>query len=215
MKQRTRWILTAVACVTLAGTIYGCAALKGIPSALANLKKLQFKLDNVNQFRLAGVDISRFASRGDIGFGDVANLTAAVLQKRLPAQFTLNVAVRNPNDAAGGQQSTSTNLFLRKIAWTLHIDDKPTISGVTDQRLQIPGNGQTVTIPIAMQLDLYQFFGNRGADDLINLALAIGGAQGSSSRLKMTARVTAEVPPLAPFEYPGDLTIIDKGFSNP
>jgi hypothetical protein len=214
MKQRTRWILGAVAGVALASTIYGCAALKGIPGALANLKKLQFKLDRVDNFRLAGVSLSRFASKGDIGFGDVANLTAAVLQKRLPAEFTLNVAVRNPNDAAGGS-TQSTNLFLRKIAWTLLIDDKQTISGVVDQRLQIPGNGQTTMIPVTMQLDLYQFFSGRGADDLINLALAIGGAQGSSSRLKMTARVTAEVPPLAPFEYPGELTIVDKAFTNP
>jgi|SRR4051812_16800585 hypothetical protein len=214
MKQRTRWILAAATSVALAGTIYGCAALKGIPSALANLRKLQFKLDKVNGFRLAGVDISRFASRGDIGFGDIANLTAAVLQKRLPVEFTLNVAVRNPNDGSGGSQQ-STNLFLRKIAWTLLIDDKPTISGVTDQRLQIPGNGQSTNIPITMQLDLYKFFGESGADNLINMAFAIGGTQGSSSRLKMTARVTAEVPPLAPFEYPGDITIVDKSFTNP
>jgi hypothetical protein len=213
MKQRTSWILIAITSTALAGTIYGCAALKGIPSALANLRKLQFKLDNVSNFRLAGVDVSRFASRGDIGFGDVANLTASILQKRLPAEFTLNIAVRNPNDGTGSPQATS--LFLRKIAWTLLIDDKPTISGVTDQRLQIPGNGQTTTIPLTMQLDLYKFFGDQGADNLINLALAIGGSSGSSSRLKMTARVTAEVPPLAPFEYPGDITIVDKAFTNP
>lgn len=213
MKQRTSQILIAITGIALGGAFYGCQVLKGIPSALADLKKLQFKLDNVTGFRLAGVDISRFASRGDIGFGDVANLTAAVLQKRLPAEFTLNVAVRNPNDGSTGRPAT--NLFLRKIAWTLLIDDRTTISGVTDQRLQIPGTGQSTTIPLTMQLDLYKFFSDRGADDLINLALAIGGQSGSSSRLKLTARVTAEVPPLAPFEYPGDITIVDKGFTNP
>jgi len=215
MKQRTSQILIAVTGIALGSAFYGCQALKGIPSALADLKKLQFKLDNVSGFRLAGVDISRFASRGDIGFGDVANLTAAVLQKRLPAEFTLNVAVRNPNDGASGTGRPATNLFLRKIAWTLLIDDRTTISGVTDQRLQIPGTGQTTTIPLTMQLDLFKFFSDRGADDLINLALAIGGQSGSSSRLKLSARITAEVPPLAPFEYPGDITIVNQGFTNP
>lgn len=201
--------MAAIAAATMAALANGCAQL----GALADLKRLQFKLDNVSGFRLAGVDVSRAASKGDIGFADVANLTTSILQKRMPASFTLNVAARNPNDASGGRQAT--NLFLRKIAWTLIIDDRTTISGVTDQRLQIPGTGQTVNIPLTMELDLYKFFGDRGVDDLINLGLAIGGRNGSASRLKLSARVTVEVPPLSPIEYPGDITIVDKSFSNP
>ncbi len=72
-----------------AGLFYGCSAIQG----LMGLNKLQFKLDNVNGFRLAGVDVSRAASRGDIGVGDVLNLTSAFAQKRLPVDFTLNVAL--------------------------------------------------------------------------------------------------------------------------
>lgn len=199
----------AMAAVALAALLGSCAQL----GALADLKRLQFKLDNVNNFRLAGVDVSRAAGKGDISAMDVINLGASVLQKRMPAEFTLNVAARNPNDASGGRQATS--IFLRKIAWTLSIDDRTTISGVTDQRLQIPGTGQTVVIPLTISLDLYKFFGDRGVDDLINLALAIGGRNGSASRLKLSARITAEVPPLGPFEYPGDITIVDKNFTNP
>lgn len=213
MNTRINRILLALACVTIGGGIYGCATLKSLPGAIADLQRLQFKLDNVSNFRLSGIDVSRIASRGDIGFADAARLTSNILQKQLPAEFTLNVAVKNPND--GGSGRPATNLFLRKIAWTLYIDDRSTISGVTDQRLQIPGSGQTVTIPLTMQLDLYKFFSDRGADDLINLGLAIGGSQGSSSRLKLTARITAEVPPFNAFEYPGEITIVDKGFSNP
>ncbi|HVZ39613.1 MAG TPA: LEA type 2 family protein [Candidatus Kapabacteria bacterium] len=209
MKRFTTWIIVAAFGLALVGALNGCAAL----GALADLKHLQFKLDNVSNFRLNGVDVSRAATKGDIGFSDIASLTAAVIQKRMPADFTLNVAVRNPNTSSGGH--AATDLYLRKIAWTLSIDDRTTISGVTDQRLQIPGTGQTVNLPITMSVDLYKFFGDRGVDDLINLGLALGGRSGSASRLKLTARVTAEVPPLAPIEYPGDITIVDKSFSNP
>ena len=202
MRLSKQWILGAVAAIGVATLINGCAQL----GALADLKRLQFKLDNVANFRLSGIDVSRAASKGDIGFGDIANLTASVLQKKLPASFTLNVAVRNPNDGSGGRGATS--LFLRKIAWTLSIDDRTTITGVTDQRLQIPGTGQTVILPLTMELDLYKFFGDRGLDNMINLALAIGGKSGSSSRLKLNARVTVEVPPVAPIEYPGYITIV-------
>jgi len=193
-----------------AGLLYGCSAIQG----LMGLNKLQFKLDNVNGFRLAGVDVSRAASRGDIGVGDVLNLTSAFAQKRLPVDFTLNVAVKNPNTPSAGKGAT--NLFLRKIAWTLLIDDRATISGVTDQRLEIPGGGQTVTVPLQMSLDLYKFFSDRGFDDLLNLGLAIGGNRGSSSRLKLTAQISAEIPGTnSVIQYPGTLTIVDHSFTNP
>ena len=49
-----------------------------------------------------------------------------------------------------------------------------------------------------------------------NLALAIGGRSGSASRLKLTARIAAEIPGTnAVIEYPGDITIVDRAFSNP
>lgn len=210
MKPKALWITILLAGVSLSGMLNGCAQL----NALSDLKKLQFKLDNVNGFRLAGVDVSRAAGKGDIGVTDILNLTSAIAQKRMPADFTLNVAVRNPNDGSGaGRQATS--ILLRKIAWTLVVDNRTTISGVTNQSLQIPGTGQATNIPITMSLDLYKFFGERGLDDLLNLALAIGGRNGSASRLRLTARVTAEVPPLPSFEYPGDITIVDKTFTNP
>lgn len=210
MKRRTSWIsLTAVGLI-LSVALYGCATLSG----LMNLGKLQFKLANVNGFRLNGVDVSRIASRGQIGPMDVIAIGSAFAQKRLPVDFTLNVDVKNPNTGANGAQPTP--LYLNKIAWTLLIDDRTTINGVTNQNLQIPGNGQSITLPITMSLDLYKFFSDRGLDDLLNLALAVGGNQGSSSRLKMTARITATVPGTnVPITYPGDITIINQGFSNP
>jgi len=213
MERRTNLLLASFGALTLCIALNGCSALKGLPSALANLKRLQFKLDNVNNFTLNGVNLQRTATRGDVNLMDIGRLTAAFASRSLPAQFTLNVAVRNPNDGSSGRPAT--NLFLRRINWTLLIDDRTTINGVTDQRLEIPGTGETKIIPITMSLDLYKFFGDRGFDDLLNLALAVGGAQGSSSRLKLTARATVEVPPLAAFEYPGDITIVNTSFTNP
>lgn len=210
MRSRTRWIGTLAGIILAGGIFYGCSTLQG----LMGLNKLQFKLDNVNNFSVAGINVANAASRGDISVGSILNLTSAFAQKKLPVSFTLNVAVKNPN--TGGNGKAATNLFLRKIDWNLLIDDRTTISGVTDQRLEIPGSGQTVTVPLQIGLDLYQFFGDKGFDDLLNLALAIGGRGGSASRLKLTARVSAEIPGTTTvIQYPGDITIVDRGFSNP
>lgn len=202
----------AAPALIMAAMLGGCKALKDVTSALTDLKKLQFKLENVNGFRLAGVDVSKASNPKNISTMEMISLGSAFAQKKMPVEFTLNVAARNPNDGSSGGRSTP--LYLRKLGWTLLIDDRTTISGVVDKRLEIPASGQSTMIPITIGLDLYQFFGDRGLDDMVNLALAIGGAQGSSSRLKLTAKVSVETP-IGLVDYPGDITIVDQQFTNP
>ncbi|MCC7437528.1 MAG: LEA type 2 family protein [Armatimonadetes bacterium] len=199
----------AAPALLMAAMLGGCKALKDVTSALTDLKKLQFKLENVSNFTLAGTDISDMSSLSAM---QMVTMGAAFAQKKIPVNFTLNVAARNPNDGTSGGRSTP--LYLRKLGWTLLIDDRTTISGVVDKRLEIPASGQSTMIPISVGLDLYQFFGDRGLNDMVNLALAIGGAQGSSSRLKLTAKVSVETP-IGLVDYPGDITIVDQQFTNP
>jgi hypothetical protein len=212
MKRVTSLAVMALLGLSLAGFAGGCKSLKDVAQALTSFQKLQFKLGDVNNFRLNGVDVSKFSNMSQISALDVARIGAAVAQKSLPVEFTLNVLAKNPNDGSSGTQATS--LFLRKMVWTLYIDGRSTINGTVDQRLQIPGSGQTVTIPLTVGLDLYKFFNDKGMNDLVNLALAMGGAQGTSSNMKLTARVTVETP-LGLIDYPGELTVVNTQFSNP
>lgn len=211
MKVRVHSAATALLCASLAFLGLGCKSIKDITSALTDLRRLQFKLDKATNFQLNGVDVSKFSQPSQISPLDAARLYTAFSQKSLPVAFTLNVLARNPNNGQEGTRSTS--LYLRKVAWTLLIDDRTTINGVTDQQLEIPGTGQSTTIPITMQLDLYKFFADRGLNDLLNLALAIGGQSGSASRLTLKARVSVQTP-IGVVDYPGDITIVDKQFSN-
>lgn len=191
--------------------IPGCQTLKDAVSALNSFKQLQFKLGDVNGFRVAGVDATKASSPSSFNFSDAAKLLAAYNSKKLPVSFTLNVLAKNPND--GKSATKATDLFIKKFAWTLSIDDRTTINGVVNDRLRIPGTGQTTTIPMTMELDLLKFFGDKGYEDVLNLALAIGGVSGSSSRLKLGARVTVETP-LGDVTYPDELTIVNAQFTN-
>jgi hypothetical protein len=212
MKPKLTTALLGVALVAASLAGLGCAQI----NALGNLKKLQFQLGTVNNFRLNGVDLSRISSGGQIGPMDMARLGQALMMKTMPVEFTLNVLAKNPNAAtAGAAGNQSTNLYLSRLDWRLLIDDRETINGTVNQRLAIPGNGQTTTIPVTMGLDLYKFFGGQGLNDLIGLALAIGGANGSSSRLKLVAKVTVDAPIIGPVTYPNEITIVNTQFSNP
>ena len=139
-------------------------------------------------------------------------LLAAFQKKSLPVYLTLNVAAKNPNDGAGG--STQKAALLKALAWTLKIDGKETITGDIPNPIEIPGTGQATIIPLQLSLDLYKFFGEQGYDSLLNLALAIAGQKGSTSRLTLTAVPTVSVAGLD-LKYPGQLEIVDKEFTNP
>jgi hypothetical protein len=212
MRRVLSFAAIALLGLSLAVVSPGCKTLKDVTNALTGFQKLQFKLGDVNNFRLNGVDVSKVSQQGQINPLDIARIGAAIAQKSLPVEFTLNVLAKNPNDGSSGTQATP--LYLRKMAWTMLIDGRTTINGTVDQRLQIPGSGQTTTIPLTVGLDLYKFFNDKGMNDLVNLALALGGAQGSSSRLKLTARVSVETP-LGVIDYPGELTVVNTQFTNP
>jgi len=206
-------LIVSLALVGVVGTLNGCSTLKSVADALTSLGKLQFKLGDVKDFTLGTISIGNLSSVSDVNPLEVVNLVNAVRQNKLPVSFTLNVLAKNPND---GSTTKATPLYLRKIAWTLAIDDRNTITGVTDRRLEIPASGQTTTIPITMSLDMMQFFADKGYNDIMNLAFAIGGKSGSSSRLKMSARITVENPiTQQPFEYPSEITVVNTQFSNP
>ena len=177
--------------------------------ALTNLQRLQFKLGAVNNFALAGVRLSSIGSISELNLIDAARLLAAFAQGELPASFTLNVLAKNPNDGTGG--TTKTTAVLKSLAWRLFLDNKETINGNVARNIEIPGVGQTATIPIDMSLDLIRFFKDVGYESLVNLALALGGVHGSSSRVTLKATPTVDTF-LGPISYPGEITIVDQEF---
>lgn len=190
---------------------YSCKQLQQFADTMSSLQRLQFKLNNVSGFRLAGIDVQSKKSVSDFSITDGFNLANAFNKKKFPADFTVNVDAKNPNDGSGKTKSTVAT--LTSLDWKLYIDDVQTIAGNINKSIEIPGTGQTTTIPLGMSLDLYQFFADKGYDGIVNLALALGGVQGSAARLKLDAQPTVSTP-LGPIQYPGRITIIDKNFTN-
>lgn len=197
--------IALIAVITL--SFNACQQLKEIQQTMTNIGRLEYKLKDVNGFRLAGISLQNKKSINDISITDGLKLTQAFATKRFPAEFTLNVAAKNPNDGTGGYPQTTAT--ISRMEWRLLIDDVPTINGVVDQPITVPGTGVTTTIPIRMQLDLYDFFGNRGYDKIINLALAIGGYSASPTKLKLDIKPTVNTK-FGPITYPSRITVVDK-----
>jgi hypothetical protein len=190
----------------------GCTTLQQIQDTLTNVKRLQFKLDSAAPGNLAGINLAAIDSPTKISLIDGLKLANAFRQKSLPLSMTLNVAAKNPNDGTGG--GAKKTALLKALAWTLKIDNKATISGDIPNPIEIPGTGQATIIPLQLSLDLYKFFSDQGYDSVLNLALAIAGQKGSTSRLSLTAVPTVSVAGFD-LKYPGAIEIVDKEFTNP
>jgi hypothetical protein len=186
-----------------------CSALKGIQDAMTNLSRCKFKLESVNNFQLMGVRLSDKKSISDFSLTDGVKLTAGFARNEFPASFTLNVAAVNPNDGTGGTKQTAAT--LTSFAWTLIIDNTLTINGDISEPISIPGTGQQTVIPLQMNLDLAKFFKDRGYESVVNLAMALGGANSSPSRITLRATPRLRTS-FGDITYPGAIDIIDKEF---
>lgn len=201
--------LILVSIITLT-SIQSCSTISNLAK---NLQNLQFKLDNVNNFKLNGIDVSKISQPSQLSIIDMLSLTNMITKKQLPVDFTLNVSAKNPNGTSGNSSSNSSAITLTKMNWTLLIDDRTTINGVVNQPINVPGAGQSTIIPVGIQLDLMKFFNDKGVDDLVNLALALGGAQGSTTRLKLSVRPTVQTP-VGSYQYPSDIMVMSSGYTN-
>ncbi|MCE2502492.1 MAG: hypothetical protein J4G05_00275 [Chlorobi bacterium] len=206
--RSTKAIIIAI--VTGIIILPGCQTIRDAANALNSLKQLQFKLGDVHNFQAGGIDISKLSSPSNLSVIDGLKVLNAYNSKKFPVSFALDVLTKNPN--TGTSTNEGTDLIIKRLEWNLYIDDKMTINGVASG-WKIPGTGETVTNQLIMNLDLLQFFADKGYDDLFNLAFAIGGVSGSSSRLKLTARVTVDMP-FRDVTYPDELTIVNASFTN-
>ena len=152
-----------------------CNSSKETAKPVINLQKCEFKIDNVVDFKVADIDISKIKSVKDISLSDAAKLSQIFNSKKVPVTFTLNMEAHNPNDGLNG--TTKSTVTLQKLDWSLLVDGVQTITGAVNQPIEIPPSAinTKTTIPLEMGLDLYEFFENKDYKSLINVAAAVGG----------------------------------------
>jgi len=195
-----------VAILMVSFVFSSCNVMKEIGQAVTNLSRCSFKLSGISNFQIAGISLS---GKTRLGIADAAVAVAAFGRGELPTTFTLNVAAVNPNDGTGGSPKSAAT--LTSFAWNLRLDDTPTISGDIAEPITIPGTGQEAIIPLRMNLDLMRFFKDKGYEKIVNLALALGGAQGSASRVTLRAKPSMRTD-YGTLTYPGEIDIVNTEF---
>lgn len=201
MKIKIALIITAI--IMFAG---GCAALKDISQTLSDIKNLQYKLGNVSGIRLAGVDIDNKERIEDFSISEGLKLGNAFRNKNLPMEFILNVDAKNPNDGTGNTRRTSAT--IANMDWQLYIDGVKTIAGDLATPVTVPESQSSVNIPLRMRLDLFEFFGDRGYEGILKLALKLADMSEEPAMIKLDAKPTVNTS-IGPISSPR-VTIVNS-----
>ena len=172
-----------------------CTVVKQIQQ-VTTMSRCDFKLNDVQDIRLAGVLVQNIKSVNDLNLSDGARLAGALTSSTLPLTFTLNVVAKNPNDQTAG---------LNRLEWILLIDDIEMVSGVNETPVSIPGKG-TVIIPLTMNIDLRKALSGKSGQAMMNFAFNLAGANGTPTRINLKAKPTILVGKY-PLAYPGYITV--------
>jgi len=170
--------------VCIAGfLLVSCASLQNA----MKLSEIQFSFDRVSSVRVAGIDLMSVRSVNDINPFNVARATLAVSRGTLPLDLTVQVRTENP-------VVNSIAATLVSMEWTLMLDGRETISGVMNDQVTLPA-GKPQTIPLTLRLNMVEFFNEKNALDMLDLALAVAGEGGRVPKgVALKIRPTIETP---------------------
>lgn len=186
-----------------------CSSLTNISSSLMNVKPLQFKIRGISGMRIGDIDVASKSSLSSFSIQEALTLKNLVAAKTMPVTFVLTIDAMNPNAGTNGLKSIP--LTLEDLQWRLLIDGRPTITGGLDRPLEIAGNNGTTSIPLTVSLDLMQTFSDKDMMSLVNLACALGGANGSTASVALDALPVVRSP-LGVLSSDKRITIIDKEY---
>lgn len=172
--------------------VTSCASIRDMANSIMSLKDMQFRVVRVENMRVAGVDVSRLQNLKGLSASDAFKLLDAYHSKRLVTTFTLYVEARNPNDGSGGAKPA--DLTLKALPWKLYIDERPSVSGDIRTEVAIPGGGTSAPFPLEISVDLSSVINDRGYEDLMALALSIGGLNSQPTKLMVEATPTVSTP---------------------
>jgi hypothetical protein len=182
-------------CLLGLGVFASCQTLREV----SNLKDVKFRIDRVEDARLAGVSLEQVQSYRDLGGMDVTRLGSALSQGELPLSFTLHVEATNP-------ENNRLNARLTQMDWTLLLEDRETISGVFQREVVLPPGAPT-DVPVNVELDLVEFF-DENLRGLVDLATAISG-DGPPQNVKLEVQPTIQTR-LGPMQYPKPIIVVSE-----
>lgn len=164
---------------------------------MSALAKCEFKVNNIKDLTLVGVNIQKISSITDLSWSDAGKIAAAIFTSSFPLNFTLNLDVKNPN---------KTMAALNHLDWILLIDDIQMAKGMVDKRVEIAPNGGVSNLPININFDLKEALSGKSYESIKNFAFNLAGYGSGPTRITVKAKPTIMIGNKS-IQYPGYISI--------
>ncbi|PIW44109.1 MAG: hypothetical protein COW18_13970 [Zetaproteobacteria bacterium CG12_big_fil_rev_8_21_14_0_65_54_13] len=164
MKSPNRLLLIMAVITPLFFT--ACASLR----SLTTLSQVEFTLDHISSVKVAGIDLMRIDSPEQLNMYQIARASLALSREDLPLELTLHLRSENP-------QANQIAATLTRLDWTLILDGRETISGTLHDSVRLPA-GDATDIPLRLRLNMFEFFNEKSAMDMLDMALAFAAEDG-------------------------------------
>jgi LEA14-like dessication related protein len=179
-------------------TLFGCGVNKQAQQIKA-LEKCTYRVVSASNISVAGTDVKRLMNNQDINLGSLPALAFGLLRKDVPLRAMINMEIANP---AGNL--AAINQFEYKVL----INNQELAEGFVDRQISIAA-GQSVVVPVAVNVNVYQFISNNRVMSEISDFLRGGDRKGLVTlKIKPSIMVGGTL-----IKYPGYITI-DKEFSS-
>jgi len=172
-----------------------CEVLNQVAQTI-NFASCKFNFNSVDNIQMLGINLSKGMSKTDLNITQLASLTNAIINKRLPVTFNVNVGVDNPNSIAAS---------MAKMDYIITLNGKEVISTTMNKSISVPANGSNV-VSIPITTDLFQLFSGESGEAVMNLAFKLAGASNDPVQvgLKVKPYITINGQQLA---YPDYITM--------
>jgi len=180
----------------------GCGVNKQAQQIKA-LENCKYRVISATNISVAGTDVKRLMNNQNINLGSLPALAFGLLRKDVPLRANLNMEINNPSGNVA-----AINQFEYKIL----INNQELADGFVDQLVTV-SPGQSVVVPVAVNVNIYQFISNTQVMGQITDFLR-GGAGGAERKGLVTLKVRPSIMVGgALIKYPGYITI-NKEFSS-
>jgi hypothetical protein len=170
---------------------------------LKALENCDYKITGANTITVAGTDVKKLIDSKTINLSSLPGLALGYLRKDIPLKANLQVEISNPSSELAA---------INNFDYIILVNKQELVSGTIDQRINIEA-GKSVTVPLQMNANIYQFLSNPSIMQDISEFLG-GAATGSEKKGLLTLKIRPSIMVgNGLVKYPGFITI-DKEVSS-
>lgn len=115
------------------------------------LEQCDYKIKDIDQITIAGTDIRRLVTDQSINLVNLPALALGFLRQDIPLRANLKLEIINPSNSLAA---------INNFDYIILVNKQELVNGTVDQRVSIEP-GQTNTVPLQLNANIYQFLSNQ------------------------------------------------------